>query len=182
MDFSSRKKFILTAGILYIVFGVINMVISISFLCNEGFFAAINDYVAQYLEYYVSAEIEMIDLVPIMKGAFITTLVFGFVSILFGVYFIVISKKWSEERFLAKKTQYIVMTIISFVLCGNILTLIFLLIALFNKKEQTVNVVSSSDEGDNKKMLDEIEKLKKLKDSGALTEEEYTELLSKIIK
>ena len=185
MEFNSRKKFILAAGIIYVVFGVLNLIISLVFLCNENFFEVINEYVAQYMEYYTSTQIEMIDIVSIMKGTFIVSLVFGLLSVVFGVYFIVISKKWSEEVFLTKKTQYIVLTIISFLLCGNFLTLIFLLLALYSKNGNATAQVATNninEENENKKMLDEIEKLKNLKDSGALTDEEYTELLSKIIK
>lgn len=91
--------------------------------------------------------------------------------------------KFTQEEFESKKTSLIVWTVINLLIVGNIIVAVCSFVAVFSKspsvKPDTSVGESTEQESD---VVGQINRLKQLKESGAITEEEYTKLLSNIIK
>lgn len=182
MSYKSKKKLVIWSGII-IILGVIASLFLLMYLIHNcdliyNLFQTNYGQTTQAYNKYIS-NIETI----ITISAFFIALV----SIIFGICFIVIGCSWDESKYVSNNIMFLTMTLISYIFSFNVIAFIMLLIVTSN----SIRFTDKTKLNKNSKITDsknadstilKIEKLKKLKNSGCLTDEEYTKILFKILK
>lgn len=182
-----RKTLITVGSALLLIGSIISIIVGV-------FFLVARDYLADTVYYFIynltgqslkSSEVYFIA-VYLLIGIFIQAIV-GFI---FGMLFLK-RRKLSDQEFEEKKTSYIILLILEILLYGNLVITILLAVPLFIKPQyaqpvQVSNVESSEPvkevEQPKSNMIEEIKKLKELKEKGIISDSEYNILLTKIIK
>lgn len=190
MEYKTRKTLILVSAIFMALAFVSNLISFINLVVNPVVYLA--DYIGIFEALQAEGEI-VIDLAQLQeilfKALFTFYLITMVASLVFTVLFFV-CLKFDEKQFKEKRTMFIVISILQIVFVRSLVASICSLVAVFakdkavDKVEQNANqeAVSGSQSEAKDDMIDQINRLKKLKESGAITDEEYAKLLSNIIK
>lgn len=190
MEYKTRKTLILVSAIFLALAFVSNLISFIRLTVNPVGY--LSDYVEIFEALQVEGEIviDLVELQQILYGALFTFYLATMVaSLVFSIFFFV-WLKYDEEQFKEKRTLFIVISILQIVFVRNLVATICSLVAVFAKTKTVVKVeqntnqqVANGSQPEVKDdMVDQINRLKKLKESGAITDEEYAKLLSNIIK
>lgn len=189
MEYKTRKTLILVSAIFMALAFVSNLISFISLAANP--IGYLNDYVEIFEILQAEGEIviDIEQLQQILFGVLFTFYLITMVaSLVFSILFFV-WLKYDEEQFKEKRTIFIVISILQIVLVRSLVASICSLVAIFSKEKQVAKIDQNTNqqvanvatEGKDD-MVDQITRLKKLKESGAITDEEYAKLLSNIIK
>lgn len=169
---------------------VSNLISFISLVVNPVVYLA--DYIGIFEALQAEGEI-VIDLAQLQeilfKALFTFYLITMVASLVFSIFFFV-WLRYNEEQFKEKRTMFIVISILQIVFVRSLVATVCSLVAVFAKDKAVVKVeqdtsqqVANGSQPEVKDdMVDQINRLKKLKESGAITDEEYAKLLSNIIK
>lgn len=206
----NKKSLILASGILFIFSAVsfvgtsflvaLSINPTISYLSNEFYeLAAVGEMNPEYIG-------QLLNFIKIMLWCLVgVCIIFAVVDVVFGVLLIKHSKK-SDEIVLKNKALIITSLVFSFI-CGGLISAILLIMVLCIKedaivaKDEKLEDVSKNSSDDlknqtsettlndsaneqnnivNEKYAVKIIRLKKLRDSGAITKEEYDKLLKQV--
>ena len=184
MQFKIRKNLILISAIIMVFIFVSNL---ISFI---GLIVEPLNYLAGYIEIFEELETEgefAVDIAQLQEILYLTFFIFHLITIVASLVFSILFFVWlnyDEEKFKEKRTSFIIISILQIVFVRSFIASICLLVAIFAKDKSVVKVVQNTNQQTeiNDDMIDKINRLKKLKESGAITDEEYAKLLSNIIK
>lgn len=192
MGYKVRKNLFLIAAIILVcafftkVFDLVELLISPT------------EVLESYVEIFESIQIEgdfaieLEYLQNILFGILLTADIIGIISsVVFAVLYFVIYR-FDEQKFAQKKTFLIVVSVLQFVFVTKFSVAVLSFVAIFAKNNQNSTVPqtsvyekldSSADSiNDSQAIVQQINKLKDLKKCGAITDEEYEQLLSDIIK
>lgn len=180
MKLSTKKTLFLIGGIL-IVLGIIsNIILIISLLVYPEFLIELT----QYIEYYVLGQVTgrlYNATIILITLYFIITLLF---SIIGSVVFF-LKSKYTKEQFDSKKTSNLVWSIFILVFLNLISGILGIIASLTETAKEDVQNVSVSNEEEKPNQTElqmQIGNLKKLKENGTITEEEYNKLFENLIK
>lgn len=188
MDHKKKSMFVLASAILLFIGSVFSLLLAVAGMIWSDYSIYILEIALQ--TYLPSGYILDYDALQIALYFVLFSFVFsGVIGLVLGGFFLKRSRL-SEGDFYSKKTSYIVALVITFIFYGNLLICILLLVPLFSSpKPKPLPEVEGGTLSDSKtqntsesSVIEEIAKLKKLKESGAITEAEYNVLLAKIIK
>ena len=206
----NKRSLILASGILFIISAVsfvgtsflvaLSINPTISYLSNEFYeLAAVGEMNPEYIG-------QLLNFIKIMLWCLVgVCIIFAVVDVVFGVLLIKHSKK--SDEIVSKNKALIITSLVFAFICGGLISAILLIVALCIKedvsvaKDEKLEDVSKNSSDDlknktsettlndsanaqnnivNEKYAVKIIRLKKLRDSGAITKEEYDKLLKQV--
>ncbi len=190
MEYKTRKTLILVSAIFMALAFVSNLISFIRLTVNPVV------YLSDYIEIFEALQAEgeiVIDIAELQQMLYSVLFTYYLVtmvaSLAFSIFFFV-WLRYNEEQFKEKRTMFIVISILQIVFVRSLVATVCSLVAVFAKDKAVVKVeqntsqqIANGSQPEVKDdMVDQINRLKKLKESGAITDEEYAKLLSNIIK
>lgn len=190
MDIKKRNRLFLIAAIFLAVSCAFNLFELIYFAVDPAYF------LQEYIELFESIQTDgmiAIDLTQLEQALFVIVLVSKIVATVsclgFSIFYFVCAK-FNEEKFQKNRVLIIVLSFVQIIFAGNILSGVCSLVAVFSKNRQSalndaevsVSSASADVESEKQAVAKQINRLKQLRESGAITDEEYEKLLCNIIK
>ena len=176
---SKKKKLLYWAGIINFVIGAFLIYCVIALAYNIG---GVKDVVNEYVtQSYPQEALESI--LSLVKTYFIVNIV---ADISFGVVYIIYGN-YSLEKFKKSKTSLLILTLINIIIGMSLISLVLVLIAVFNDSNDYYVQPEPVTENTNKvdsfyNLAEEVGKLKQQLKNNEITEEQYKEELNKILE